>query len=134
VDSGRVERFDATLDEYPAWLAARRAAEEAPSTEAGISAHSAAARRERRRLEAEKRRRLQPLRDKVRRLETDIERLGARKADLERQLSAPEIYADEAKERLKTLLLEQGDLAGRLEAAEEAWLALHEEMEALAGE
>ncbi|MGA7800831.1 MAG: ABC transporter ATP-binding protein, partial [Gammaproteobacteria bacterium] len=90
----------------------------------------AVARRDQRRQAAEERQRLQPLRDQARRLEAELERLSARKAELETRLADPALYDDDRKEQLKAVLLEQADADRILAEVEEAWLAVSEELEA----
>ena len=93
-------------------------------------AESSATRRDRRREAAEQRRRLQPLRSELKRLEQAIGQLTAERATLEAILADPALYAADAKERLKGLLLEQARVDAALGEAEEAWLAVGEQIEA----
>ncbi|MGC8732299.1 MAG: ABC transporter ATP-binding protein, partial [Halothiobacillaceae bacterium] len=88
-----------------------------------------AARKDRRRLEAELRKRLQPLRREVERLEAEMGRLAGEKGDLETTLSDPAIYAEANKEALKRLLADKVRLDAALEQVEEAWLAASEALE-----
>ncbi len=134
VAEGAVHPFDGDLDDYRQWLAGlRRRSDDSGSDKAAIG-HSAVARRERRREEAERRARLQPLRSELTRLERSMERLTTRKADLESRLADPALYAETAKATLKELLVEQARVDRTLAETEEIWLTKCEELEALAGD
>jgi ATP-binding cassette subfamily F protein 3 len=128
VAEGRVENFPGDLEDYRRWLIEQRSSPGERSDSCG-SPHSAAARRGRRREEAELRRRLQPLRRQVERLESSVSRLTAAKADVDTELAGTGIYRVEAKERLRALLQERRRLEKALRGAEEAWLLACEELE-----
>jgi len=121
VSGGRVDEFPGALDDYPAWLVENRNAAEM-KVDAAVGENSAAARRERKQLEAENRRLLQPLRKKLKALEQELEQLGARQQMLEQQLAEPEIYSNEQKDKLKRLLAEKAEVDRSLAQREEAWL------------
>ena len=129
VEAGAVREFPGDLDDYTRHLAAREP--EAPSEpSAGPS------RREQRRQEAQARNRSsaqrRPLENRLRALEREMETLGAERGRLEKLLAAPDMYGDSRKEDLKGLLIEQAKLAQHLEQAEEQWLELTAELDALA--
>ncbi len=133
VDGGTVAEFDGSLDEYPAWLLARErgdgdAADEPASP---APAHSAGARKERKRQEAEKRRLLAPLRRRMQEVERRLEELQAEKATLESRLADTALYDDDNKDALKHLLAEQAGNQRALTEAESAWLELCDELENL---
>ncbi|MGC9008769.1 MAG: ABC transporter ATP-binding protein, partial [Halothiobacillaceae bacterium] len=129
VHGGRVDEFPDSLDDYPRWLAAQQVASHPVAAVTAEAEHSAAARKDRRRLEAELRKRLQPLRREVERLEAEMGRLAGEKGDLETTLSDPAIYAEANKEALKRLLADKVRLDAALEQVEEAWLAASEALE-----
>ena len=132
VHDARVDDFALSLDEYPQWLSEQnRLARVAGKT--GSPTGSAAERKEKRRLEAEQRQRLQPLRSRVTATETALARLHARQTELEVNLADPALYSEENKAQLKALLLEKADLDGRCEALESDWLEACEQLEALTG-
>jgi ATP-binding cassette subfamily F protein 3 len=128
VHGGGVEEFAVDLDEYPRWLSEQRREMEPKETVMGE--HSAAARKDKKRQEAERRRQLQPLRMRLKRLEDEMESLGARSADLEAQLAMPEIYEDAGKDRLKGVLAEKAEVDRALSQVESDWLAAGEALEA----
>jgi ATP-binding cassette subfamily F protein 3 len=131
VHDARVEPFPLSLDEYPQWLAGRaRTADGGASQDSG---RSAAGRRQQKREEAEQRKRLQPLRNKVSTTEKALEAAQAERARLEQQLADTGLYSDDAKDRLKALLLEKAELDSRCERLEQDWLEASEALEAMQG-
>jgi ATP-binding cassette subfamily F protein 3 len=58
--------------------------------------------------------------------------LHGEKTAIENTLAEPHSYDDANKDRLKEILLRQGQISGELEQLEAEWLDLHEELEALA--
>jgi len=127
VDSGRVSEFDGDLDDYRNWLGEQQ--REAGEKKGPDAENSAAARKERKRLEAEQRQRLQPLRKELQALEKNLDTLQKEKTRLEQQLADPALYGEAKKDALKTLLQEKGRLDQALAETEERWLALSEELE-----
>ena len=133
VHGGNVELFPGSLDDYPAWLAAR-AQQEAAAVNTPSDARaqpSVASRKEQRRREAETRTRLQPLRKRLRAVEERLEALSAARDDLERRLADPALYGDDAKPRLLALLADKQHLDAALGDCEGEWLAASEELERL---
>ncbi|MES9903365.1 MAG: ATP-binding cassette domain-containing protein [Sedimenticola sp.] len=131
VDGGGAEEFRGDLDDYPRWLTER--ARDSDSTDGilEVKDHSAGARKDRKRLEAERRRQLQPLRNRLKKLEQRVEQLSERQTLLEGDLAQPEIYEEGNKERLKTVLTEKAEVDGGLLDSEEEWLLAGEELERL---
>jgi len=131
VDAGRVAPFDGDLEDYPRWLAGRTATATADTASAPAEgAHTAAARRDRKRQDAERRRQLQPLRKEAERLEKEMERLADQQTRLEELLADHGLYADERKTELKRLLAEKAALDNALASAEADWLQAAERLEA----
>ena len=126
VDRGRADEFDGDLEDYRRWLATERKEEEAPAE----SGNDTVSRKDQRRLEAEKRKQLQPLKNKLQKLEKQIDTLSEKRDAIDAQLADSEIYSDENKEKLKQLLRDKGDLDQSLEQAEEQWMEVSEELEA----
>jgi ATP-binding cassette subfamily F protein 3 len=153
VHGGRLERFDGDLDDYARWLAGEASAAAAASgihrsapgqrsdgpvegdgaegLGSGIrESDSAEARRQRKRLEAEQRNLLSPLRAAVASAERELDRLHRELAELQAALTAPELYSPDGKERLRELLERQARLARQTESAEADWLERSERLEA----
>ena len=132
VHDGRVDDFPLSLDEYPQWLAEQSRQERVGDRESS-AINSAAARKEKKRLQAEQRRQLQPLRNRVNTAEAALEKLHARQRQLEASLADPGLYSEENKDQLKVLLLEKTDVDGQCERMELEWLELFEQLEAVQG-
>jgi ATP-binding cassette subfamily F protein 3 len=127
VRDGGLQSFDGDLDDYRDWLLGRsldKAATPAPVTAARIE--TAAARRADRREAAEVRQRQfaarRPIESRLKRLETQLEKLGARKAEIDGRLADHALYEQADKEMLKSLLLDQAYLARELAQLEAEWL------------
>jgi len=128
VAEGRVTPFDGDLEDYGGWLAARNADEATPAQRADTPVH----RRQQRRLEAQARTRLSaqrgPIELRVQALELEIAEVSAEKARLETLLADPNLYAQGDRQRLRSCLLDQARLKGRLDGLEDEWLELHEQL------
>ncbi|HJV82652.1 ATP-binding cassette domain-containing protein [Noviherbaspirillum sp.] len=144
VAEGRLQPFDGDLDDYRDWLFKTKLgkAEAAPSPLPQNSAapsvpasESREDRQERRRIEAEERQRLsavkKPIESRIKRLDEQMAKLNARKAEVDGKLADPAIYDDANKEQLKALILDQAYLAKELEQLETEWLEQHEALEQL---
>jgi ATP-binding cassette subfamily F protein 3 len=130
VHEGRLEPFNGDLDDYSRWLR-NLDKNDRPNVPSNGGGHTAAARRDRKRREAEQRRQIQPLRQEVRRHEAELERLSSRQAELESRLAEPGMYDESRKDRLKELLTEKAGVDSEMAAAEQAWLAAAETLETL---
>ncbi len=136
VDGGGVAPFDGSIDDYPAWLAARQAEADAGAPVASGSGAVAAggepmARKDQRRQEAEHRRRTQPLRTKLQALDRRLTTLTERRTELEQALSAADLYEPAAKARLLGLLEDKRRVDEELGVVEGDWLDLSEALENL---
>jgi ATP-binding cassette subfamily F protein 3 len=137
VHDSRVNDFPLSLDDYPKWLSEQNRQAAADTTEPGNSGdveNSAVARKDRKRLEAEQRKRLQPLRKRVTRAEARLEALQRTRAELDRQLADPEIYSDQNKRKLQHCLLEKANVDKQCEAMETEWMLASEELDDLTAE
>ncbi len=138
VHDGRVEEFREDLDRYGRWLAEQRSQQsQALRNDAqqdgagGDTENSAAARKEKKRLEAERRKQLQPLRKRVAALEREMAGLTEQGEKLDALLGDAEIYEEANKDRLKELLQQKGETDRRLAEVEEQWLEASEELESV---
>jgi ATP-binding cassette, subfamily F, member 3 len=127
VIDGQAQPFDGDLQDYRAWLLERRS-DSALSGGKKEAPHSATARKDQRRLDADRRARLQPLRTELAKLETALDRTSADMTRVETQLADPSLYLEAQKPRLKELLKEQTRLKQSLVATEDAWIALSEQL------
>jgi ATP-binding cassette subfamily F protein 3 len=134
VHDTRVDDFPLSLDDYPKWLSEQNRQVVADSRHTGNSGdvgNTAVARKDKKRQEAEQRKRLQPLRKRVTQAETKLEALQRTRAELERQLADPEIYSEPNKRKLQDCLLEKADVDKQCEAVETEWMLASEELENL---
>ena len=131
VKDGAVQEYDGDLDDYRQLITnAHRAS---PSEDKSVSDNSSVARKDKKRLEAERRQQLKPLRDKVKKLEKQIEKLQSQKDALESQLADPAIYGEANKLKLKELLAQQTQTTQTLDQLESDWLDASETLEGLEG-
>jgi ATP-binding cassette subfamily F protein 3 len=129
VYGGRVEEFPDSLDDYPTWLIAQNRQDRVvPDNAEGPG--GAARRKEKKRQEAEQRRQLQPLREKISKAEAALAGLHARQHELEQCLADPGLYRPENKTRLNELLREKADVDRESIALEHGWLEACEALEA----
>jgi ATP-binding cassette subfamily F protein 3 len=123
VANGAVTPFDGDLDDYATWLAKSGKARAAPETA------SAPSRQEQRRLDAEARNRLTPLRNEQRRIEGQLEKLGGERARLETELADPATYTKPVEEG-RRLTLRHAEVVREIGTLEERWLEVMSELEA----
>ena len=126
VAQGAVTPFDGDLDDYATWLAKNGKSRTTPEVSAAVPAVS---RQEQRRLDAEARNRLTPLRNEQRRLESQLEKLGAERGRLETELADPQTYTSKPPEESRRLTLKHADLVREITALEERWLEVMSELE-----
>jgi ATP-binding cassette, subfamily F, member 3 len=128
IADGGLRPFDGDLDDYREWLSERRAPERTKPT-------SGRSRRDQKRAEAELRqaraRSRKPIEDRIKGLESTIARLTAAKAALEAKLASESFYSQGDQDDVAAALREQAGLAAELDHAEEEWLQLHAELEAM---
>jgi ATP-binding cassette, subfamily F, member 3 len=129
VDAGRLDEFRGDLEDYRQWLAGRDATDTATETDRNETL-PALSRKEQKRLEAEQRQRLSPLKKSVDRLEKQVETLQLRNSELEALLADSDLYSDERKEQLRRLLEEKQSNDATLGEAEEQWMEAMEAYEA----
>jgi ATP-binding cassette subfamily F protein 3 len=127
-EEGRVAIYDGDLEDYARRARAREQAQD-------LAGEPLVSRKEQKRMQAEERNRRfaqrKPLEARVKSKEQEIASLGAERARLEKVLAAPDIYGEARKDDLKRALLERSQVDKRLQEAEEGWLALSAELEAL---
>ena len=117
VADGAVKPFDGDLDDYRDSLLSREA-KPAPSKPKRVKDKPPVSRK--------------PLEARIKRLEELMARLGAQKTDIEARLGDPGVYADERKDDLRKLLLDQAYVGKELAQLEAEWLAKQAELEAAA--
>ncbi len=134
VADGRAVEFDGDVDDYLAWLAARRASAGA-TTAAAAEANGREERRAQRELAtAERQARLarrRPLVKEAERLEKSMAALESEKRVLERQLGDAAYYASTPPAEVQAASRRCADVVRELGTAEERWLEVQAEIEAI---
>lgn len=142
VADGKLQPFDGDLDDYKDWLFKTKLANKAAGDNAPLpvpvkkqEAPAAAPvdRREQKRAEAQDRQRLaslkKPIESRIKRLEEQMAKLNAKKAEIDTRLAGSEIYENDKKEELKALLTDQAYCTKELEQLEAEWLEQQEALE-----
>ena len=130
VHGGTVDHFDRAVDDYSSWLKEQEGDVPDETRPAAAGTGSQVARKQKRRSEAERRRQLKPLSDKVRSIEKKMEELRRELVRAEQVLADNDIYTDASrKEELTGLLREQAGLKSEIESLEWAWLDASEVLE-----
>ncbi len=128
VANGKATPFSGDLDDYRQWMTEQKRAQ-ADSVDEVISTDSGISRKEQRKQDAENRKRLKPLLNKLKKSELAVEKYQAEQHDLEQQLADPEIYNDAKKDELKKLLAKKIEVDKALELAETEWMEVEEMLE-----
>ncbi len=130
VAEGEVKPFDGDLDDYRNWLSEqkRTLSETSDSPQFAVPVIS---RKEQRKQEAERRLRLKPLLDRLKKSEQAVEKYHVEQKNVEQQLAEPEIYDDTQKHNLKKLLNHKVKIDNALEQSEIEWMEVGELLEQL---
>jgi ATP-binding cassette subfamily F protein 3 len=147
VANGRLQPFDGDLDDYKDWLFKTKlgkGTEVLPVPKPAVVAAPvvvaaplpAGDRKEQKRLGAEERQRVaalkKPLENRLKRVEEQMAKLNAKKADIDARLLDPTIYDADKKDALKNLVADQAFCVRDLGTLENEWLELQEQLEGLA--
>jgi ATP-binding cassette, subfamily F, member 3 len=122
VANGRVTLFDGDLVDYRQWLFEQGGAgkEDKQSEKQAI---------EIKRLKVQQREQRRSLQNRVKKVETELDRLTAEKAAVEALLANPIIYDD--KEKVQEYVRQQTTLSQKLQQTEEMWLEITEALESI---
>jgi len=136
VDQGTVTPYEGDLNDYRTLLTEPAKNSEKPkkNNEPTAATVSEVTRKEQRRLAAEKRNGLAPLRKRVKRAEDKVTKQTNEIERLQTALADPELYENSDNGMLRSLQLEAGYAAKTLADAEEAWIELQEDLEAAEAE
>ena len=132
VHDGIVDRFDRSIDEYPAWLNEKKVQEGTkevadPATESSTPQLS---KKQIRQQEAQRRQRLKPLYDKVRNVENQLATARDALNGVEKQLIDETIYADSNRQtELTELISNQTSLKSEIDTLEWNWMEASEALE-----
>ena len=133
VADGRAVEFDGDIEDYLQWLLARRTATVQP-VEDDRAARRETVRNERAQQAADRQQRLakrRPLLRESARLESEIAALEQERRSLETRLADPGFYAASDTAAVQAASRRCGELAERIRAAEERWLAAQSELDAI---
>jgi ATP-binding cassette subfamily F protein 3 len=125
VSDGQAKVFDGDLDDYRQWTLNK----DKPEKVTNETSSNSNKKKGDRRAAAEARQKLQPLRNAVKKSEQLMEKVQKKLDEVEEKLADSEIYGDSNKEKLKALLVEQGNLKTELEQAEMDWFEASEQLE-----
>jgi ATP-binding cassette subfamily F protein 3 len=131
VHDGIVDRFTRSLDEYPAWLKEQEVRESQGSTEKDKEKPTKKLNKKQlRQQEAQRRQRLKPLYDKVRKIETQLASNKAELATVQERLADETIYSDaDRNSELAELIKEQASLKSVAETLEWNWMEASEALD-----
>lgn len=127
VDQGQVTSFNGDLDDYHQWLL--DAAKAANKTEASTEIKPAQDKKLQKRLEAELRQKLSPMRKVQLKLEKAQQQANDRLTEIEAMLADISLYDVENKAKLTKVLAERTTLTQNLEESEMEWLDVQETIE-----
>ena len=135
VANGSVSEFKGDLNDYQQWLVEqRRNLSPTKMVSRENRSQTAEEKKELKRIAAERRTALRPLKNRIATLEKQIDTLQESLAGFEEQLGDTELYNAENKDKLKQVLNQQATDKSKLEAAEEEWMEKLEELEEIEGE
>lgn len=136
VSEGKVSQFNGDLDDYHNYLVEldkkneQQKKELSRSQDEGKSSSKSAFKsKEQKKLEAEFRERLRPLKKEIENLDKKLTKLTSEKKQLEIQLTDESIYNAEHKDELQKVLLQQSKVSSELEEAEMLWMEKSELLE-----
>lgn len=132
VAEGKLQIFDGDLSDYEKWLFEfRRQNNKANSASANVANESpVVSSKSQRQQDALARERRRPLLQRAKKLESDLDKLQKEAVAVEILLADTALYEDKNKAQLQRHLLHQADIQKKLQAVEQEWLQVHEELEA----
>ena len=134
IADGRAQEFSGSVDDYPKWLVEHQkgvSPKPNSTTNQAKQDNSAIAKKDRKRLEAEQRKAIQPLTNRLKRCEREIEKLNKAKSQIEAKLADNDLYNEENKDTLNQLLGDQAYTQKELDHVEEEWFSVQEELESI---
>lgn len=125
VGHGKVMPFDGDLNDYADWLARQSRSK---SSNGSAESNVGMGRKERKRLEAEARNAITPLRAELKKVEGDLEKLVRERTQLEKQLADPQLYASSDPSTMAKMAT-HAEVLSRIAVLEERWLELSEQLD-----
>ena len=131
VANSKVQSFSGTLEDYQQW-AKQVDQRDAFETEEPVIINHESVQIDKKLLRqqaANRRAAVKPLTDKIRQLEKEMHTAQTQLQEIEKQLADGEIYCEEKREMLQTLLNSQGAFRKIVQETETEWISLQEELE-----
>ena len=130
VHDGIVDRFNRSIDDYPAWLKEQEENAEQVAAKWQDQPTKQVSKKQQRQEQALRRQRLKPLYDKVRNIEKDLASHRSQLTELDESLADESLYSDvNRKSELTQLVKDQAAVKAAVEALEWDWLEASEELE-----
>jgi len=130
VHDGIVDRFNRSIDDYPAWLKEQDENAEQEAAKWLDEPAKQVSKKQQRQEQAQRRQRLKPLYDKVRDVEKKLASNRAKLAELDGCLADESLYTDtNRKNELKQVVIDQAAVKSEIESLEWDWLEASEELE-----
>ena len=130
VHDGIVDRFSRSLDDYPTWLKEQEEKSGQSAAKWQDAPAKSVSKKQQRQDQAQRRKRLKPLYDKVRDVEEGLAGQRLKLSELETQLSDESLYVDQSrKQELTQLVRDQADVKAAIEKLEWEWLEASEQLE-----
>ena len=130
VHDGMVDRFNRSLDDYPAWLREQEEIAEQGADKWEDAPAKKVNKKQLRQQQAQQRQRTKPLRDAVAKVEKALAAQRQRLAEFEQQLADESLYTDTGrKDELTRIVKEQAEAKAAIESLEWEWLEASEKLE-----
>lgn len=132
VANGQVDNFSGDIDDYQHWLNSDKKQTIADAKTTSIT-NTGVDKKLQRQQQAQLRQKAAPLKKELDKVNKQMQTWQKTLSDIESKLVDTELYLTENKAKLTALLKQQAELKQQLEAAEEQWFLLEEEIEAITG-
>ena len=131
IADGKATEFNDDLEAYSRWILEQRKlanTSEKPSSKPEDTQNN---KKEQRQQAAELRKKLGPITNAIKKIETQMEKLDAELSRIENTLADASLYEEANKATLQQLLLDQAQIKQTHEKAEEEWFDLNQQLEEL---
>jgi len=130
---GKAEVFDGDLEDYSRWLLEQRKSADKGMKNSG-AAENADSKKGQRQQSAELRKKLNPINNAIKKVEQEMAKIDIAIQAIESALGESDLYEESNKEKLQTLLQDQGKLKQEKDQQEDQWFELQEKLEGLQNE
>lgn len=130
---GKAEVFDGDLEDYSRWLLEQRKSADKGMKNSG-AAENADSKKGQRQQSAELRKKLNPINNAIKKVEQEMAKIDNAIQAIESALGESDLYEESNKEKLQTLLQDQGKLKQEKDQQEDQWFELQEKLEGLQNE